>query len=337
MDDQTIDLIGVGSPIVDTLARVDESFLDTVRGEKGGMVLVGAEEMGEMLSRLPSPPEEAPGGAAGNTTFGAARLGLRTAFLGKVGNDVAGHFYTERFESLGGDGSRLIRGTGPNGRCLSLITPDGARTMRTNLGAAATLRPEEITVEAFAGCRHAHIEGYLLFNDALMQAVLDAAKSAGCTISLDLGSFEVVRAAGKRLEHILREYVEIVFANEDEAATLLGGAGDHAAMAHELARFCPIAALKVGSAGALIVGRDDILHPIAAFPVPEVIDTTGAGDLWAAGFLFGWLRGKDLATCGHFGSFLGAEVVQVLGTVLPEDRWAESLAEFHTKGEAPAN
>ena len=186
----------------------------------------------------------------------------------------------------------MLKGDIPNGQCLSLITPDGARTMRTNLGAAATLAPEEITPAAFAGCRHAYIEGYLLFNDALMQAVLEAAKTAGCSISLDLGSFEVVRAAGKRLAHILREYVDILFANEDEAAMLLGGASDHATMARKLGEYCPIAALKVGAAGALIVDQENILHPIAPFPVAQVVDTTGAGDFWAAGFLRGYLRGK---------------------------------------------
>jgi len=330
MEAQKIDLIGVGSPIVDTLARVDDAFIDSIVGEKGGMVLVEADELGELLARLPLPLEESPGGAAGNTTFAAARLGLRTAFLCKVGRDVPGQFYLERFASMGGDTSRFLESELPNGQCLSLVTPDGARTMRTCLGAAATLAPEEVTQAAFEGCRHAHIEGYLLFNPELMQAVLDAAKGAGCTISLDLGSFEVVQAAGDRLEAILREYVDIVFANEDEAATLLGGGHTFATLATRLGQFCPIGALKVGAEGAIICDQEGVLHPIAAFPVAQAIDTTGAGDLWAAGFLYGWLRGMDLPTCGHFGSFIGAEVVQVMGTVLPEDRWGEVLAEFHS-------
>lgn len=325
MKKTTIDLVGVGSPIVDSLVRIDDSFISSIDGQKGGMVLVGPEEMAQLLARLPDEIEESPGGSAGNTTFAAAHLGLKTALIGKVGSDAAGDFFTERFASLGGDVSRLLRGDAPNGRCLSLITPDGARTMRTHLGAAATLSPDEITAAAFAGCRHAHIEGFLLFNDELMQAVLDAAKVAGCTISLDLASFEVVRASHKRLDHILREYVDIVFANEDEAAALLGGETNHAKMAMRLSEYCPIAALKVGAAGAIIVDSEKILHPIAAFPVANAIDTTGAGDYWAAGFLSGWLRGKDLPTCGHYGSFLGAEVVQVVGTVLPPDRWVESV------------
>jgi sugar/nucleoside kinase (ribokinase family) len=335
MSDPSIDLVGVGSPIVDTLVRVDESFLASVPGEKGGMVLVEAETIAEILARLTPPFEESPGGAAGNTTFAAARLGLRTAFVGKVGDDVPGRFYLDRFAALGGDPSRFVRGQGPNGRCLSLVTPDGARTLRTHLGVAATLRPEEVTPAAFAGCRHAHIEGYLLFNDALMQAVLEAARAAGCTLSLDLGSFEVVRAAGKRLEHILREFIEIVFANEDEAAALLGEGHSHATLATRLGEYCPIAALKLGAEGAILSDREGILHPIAAFPVANVVDTTGAGDLWAAGFLYGWLKGRDLATCGHYGSFIGAEVVQVMGTVLPDDRWSDIFADFRGRTAPP--
>ncbi|MFP4541106.1 MAG: adenosine kinase [Opitutales bacterium] len=328
MNEASIDLIGVGSPLVDLLARVEDSFLATIEGEKGGMVLVGSDELGAILARVPGRIEETPGGAASNTTFASARLGLHTAFVGKVGNDPLSAYFAESFARAGGDSSRLIHGDVANGQCLSLITPDGARTMRTHLGAAATLDPAEITPEAFRGARHAHIEGYLLFNDSLMQAVLEAAKAAGCTVSLDLGSFEVVRAAGERLRGILRDHVDIVFANEDEAAALLGYEDDFEAMARALAGYCPLAALKMGARGSLVASREGALARIAPVPAAEVIDTTAAGDFWAAGFLSGWLRGKDLATCGHYGSFVAAEVVQVVGTVLPASRWPVIEAEF---------
>lgn len=333
----SIDLIGVGSPIMDALAKIDEAFLSTVDGEKGGMVLVDGEEMASLLKSVPSVLEEAPGGAAGNTAFAVARLGLRTAFLGKVGNDAPADLFTARFASVGGDGGRLIRAEMANARCLSLITPDGARTMRTYLGAAATLLPEEISPEAFEGCRHAHIEGYLLFNDDLMQAILDAASKAQCTISLDLGSFEVVRACRGRLQGILREYVDIVLANEEEAAALIGADMGHAEMAGALGAYCPIAVLKVGAEGALIHDEKGILHGVAPVPVSEVVDTTAAGDLWAAGFLYSWLRGRDLATSGRHGSFLAAEVVQLVGTILPVDRWAEVVAELDASPDPDAS
>ncbi|MFO7725628.1 MAG: PfkB family carbohydrate kinase [Oceanipulchritudo sp.] len=140
----SFELVGVGNPILDVLSKIPESFLEQVGGEKGGMTLTDAESIAKWMAELPEPFTEAPGGSAGNTVFAAARLGLRTTFLGKIGNDTGGTFYRERFEVLGGDASRFKAGTIPNGRCLSLITPDSERTMRTDLGAAATLSPDEV-------------------------------------------------------------------------------------------------------------------------------------------------------------------------------------------------
>lgn len=320
MAETSLELVGVGSPIIDFLAHVDDAFLETIDGEKGGMVLVDDETITGILARIAGPVAQAPGGSSGNTTFTAARLGLKAAFVGKVGAGQGGEFYRRRFEELGGDASRFLVGELPNGRCLSLITPDAKRTMRTHLGAAMTLRPEEITVERFAGARHVHIEGYLLFNHDLMMAVLRAAKSAGCTISLDLASFEVVEAARAFLPALLEEFVDLVFANEDEAARIVGDAGDFPAMARALARWCRIAVVKLGAEGSL-VAEGDAITTIAPVRVAEAVDTTGAGDAFGAGFLFGWLRGRDLATCGRMGSELGAAVVQVDGAEIPADEW----------------
>src|SRR5690554_3707184 len=164
-------LIGVGSPIVDSLAHVPENFVAGIDGEKNGMELVDGEAMGHLLSKIEGDIYEAPGGSAGNTIFTIARLGLPTTFLGKIGNDIGGQFYYDRFLEMGGDGSRFKSGSVPNGRCLSLITPDSERTMRTDLGAAMTLSPDEITPEDFEDCRHAHIEGYLLCNRDLSQPI----------------------------------------------------------------------------------------------------------------------------------------------------------------------
>lgn len=320
MSEKSFDLIGVGSPIIDYLAHVDDSFLETVDGEKGGMVLVEDEAISSMLARIPSEVKQAAGGSAGNTTFSAARLGLRSAFVGKVGPDRAGDYYRQRFEQFGGDTSRFLVGDRPSGRCLSLITPDSKRTMRTHLGAAMTLSPGEIKSSLFSGARHVHIEGYLLFNYDLMMAVLKAARAAGCTISLDLASFEVVDAAKNYLPEILREYVHIVFGNEEECIHLLGEGIDFPTMARTLAGWCDIAAVKLGADGSLIASGEQ-LETVAPVRVAHPLDTTGAGDVWAAGFLYGWLRGRDLATCGRYGSLMGAAIVQVDGAELPQDHW----------------
>ncbi len=316
------DLIGVGSPIMDLLAPVPESFLATVRGDKGGMVLVDDAEMQSIVTRLPVPPAAATGGSAANTTFNVARLGLRTAFLGKLGNDDNARIYRERFAAVGVDGSRFKQAAQPNARCLSLVTPDAQRTMRTCLGAAMTLAPEEITAADFKGCRHAHVEGYLLFNRALAEAVLAAARAAGCTLSIDLASFEVAAAARDWLLAQLGHGVDIVFANEDEIRALFGTTStDYAAHTRALAARGTLAVVKLGKDGAY-VGRGAELHRIEPVHVASVVDTTGAGDAFAAGFLYGHLRGLPLPVCGHIAAVLGAETVRHLGPLVPSQDWS---------------
>lgn len=322
-NEKKMKLIGVGSPVVDSLAQVDDAFVQSVGGAKGGMELVDAEALAAMMAKLDK-MAEAPGGSAGNTAVAVARLGLPTTFLGKLGNDVGGEFYKDRFEALGGDSSRFKVGTIPNGRCLSMITPDSERTMRTNLGAAMTLSPEEVSAADFADCQHAHIEGYIIFNRDLLQKVLSSAKEAGCTISVDLASFEVVNASKDVLEGLLRDYVDIIFANEEEANAFLDMGEDYEGMAAKMGGLCQIAAVKIGAKGAFVAGNGSIAR-IEPISVAKPVDTTGAGDLWAGGFLYGWLQGWSIDKCGALGSRLGAEVVQVVGAALPDERW-EAIA-----------
>ena len=316
--------IGVGSPIVDSIAMIEETFLAQVEGEKGGMVLVDGPTIEGLIAELPKGHSAAPGGSAGNTLFALARMGAAAKFLGKTGNCARGHFYRERFAELGGDSSRFKTAEQANGHCLSLVTPDGERTMRTDLGAAMTLTPDEISVADFESCDHAHIEGYLLFNEALMQRVLECAKAAGCHISLDLASFEVVHAAKANLPAILENYVDLVFANEEEGEAYSGIKSDYPAMARELGQLCQFAAIKVGPHGSYIASGGEV-QKIEPDPVERVIDTTGAGDLWAAGFLYGLSEDRELADCARIGSLLGAAVVQQRGSVLPDAIWEQIL------------
>ncbi len=324
----TYELLGVGSPIIDILARVPDSFLETVGGNKGGMVLVDGEQIAEWIAALPGPYTQAPGGSAGNTIFAASRMGLRTTFIGKVGAGEGGDFYKQALAELGGDTSRFKTGSIPNGRCLSLITPDSERTLRTDLGAAATLSPEEVTPADFVGASHVHVEGYLLFNPELMRAVLTSAREANCHLSLDLASFEVVAAAKAELPGLLEEYVDLVFANEVEAAAFCGPDKEPATMAGELAGLCDLAVVKAGAEGAWLARGSEVLYA-PALPDITAVDTTGAGDFWAAGFLAGWIHGKPLDTCAAWGARLGAEIVQVIGAQLPEERWKAILADIH--------
>ena len=317
-----IDLVGVGSPITDLVAQVPESFLSGVPGEKGGMVLVDDVEMGRILSLLDSPPAYATGGSAANATFNAARLGLRTAFVGKLGGDSLARAYVERFAKAGVDVSRFKRGTGANARCLALVTPDAQRTMRTSLGAAMTLAPAEISPEDFRGARHAHIEGYLVFNHELCEAVLNAARAAGCTISLDLSAFEVVNAWRDWMFRQFGHGIDIVFANEDEIRALYPGrGGDYEALARELASHGVIAAVKMGREGAWIARGGEIRRNPPVH-LSDAIDTNGAGDAWAAGFLYGYLRNRPLGECGAIASIMGSETVRHLGPLIPDSAWA---------------
>jgi sugar/nucleoside kinase (ribokinase family) len=318
----TFDLIGVGSPIMDVLARVPDEFLQkNVAGEKGGMVLVDHDEMERIISLLDGEPAYATGGSAANATYNAARLGLRTTFLGKLGNDPLARIYRNRFETAGVDASRFKSGALANARCLALVTPDAQRTMRTCLGAAMTLAPAEIATADFAGATHAHIEGYLVFNQALADAVLAAARAAGCTTSLDLSSFEVVNASRDWLFSQFKRGIDIVFANEDEIRALFQDKdSDYATLAQRLAKLGVMAAVKVGKDGAWIAHNGE-LHRISPIAVADVIDTNGAGDAWAAGFLYAYLKRWPLPACGALASLLGAETVMHMGPIIPETHW----------------
>ena len=326
MPQPTFDLVGVGNPIMDVLAHVNDDFLRThVAGDKGGMVLVDDADMATLISKLSVQLAVTPGGSAANATLGAAKLGLKTTYLGKIGTDKTAQDYRANFVAAGGDASRFKHATMPNGRCLSMVTPDGQRTMRTNLGAAMTLSPDEISPADFAGARHAHIEGYLLFNPALAQKVADSARAAGCTISLELSSFEVVNVARDWILAQLKQGIHIVFANEDEARALFKKDAPYESYARQLADFGGIATVKIGKDGAW-VARGSELHRIAPVPAARVVDTTGAGDAWAAGFLYGHLRGKSLAAAGALGSALGSESVQHLGASIPDVHWPRRRA-----------
>lgn len=314
-----VKVLGIGSPIVDILVNVTEEFIGGIKGAKGGMELVDTSILDGILEKTEKGGTRVPGGSAANTIVGLAKLGIPTAFLGKIGNDREGGFYKSFFERAGVDVSRFkLNETMPTGRCLSLITPDSERTMRTDLGAAATLLPENILSEDFADITHVHIEGYLVFNEVLIRHILKLAKDASCIVSLDMASFEVVTASMKILPELLMEYVDIVFANEHEAETFCGS-NDPERGLQVFSEYCKIAAVKLGEDGALIQSGGKKIK-VKAETVHD-IDTTGAGDLWGAGFLYGLLKGKPLELCGRYGSILGAEVVKVMGASIPESRW----------------
>lgn len=312
-------ILGVGSPIVDFLVNVEEQFLTDIEAEKGGMVLLDSDEMEDLLARVPGRAVLAPGGSAGNAIFALAKLHNSTAFLGKIADDAAGDFFRNKLIDLGGSNEsfRVIEGA-VTGRCLSMITPDSERTMRTDLGIASSLSADDISVADFAGVDHVHVEGYLLFLEGVTEKVLATASECGCTISIDLATFEIVRLKRDLLAQLLKDYVDVVFANEDEAAAF-AGTEDPAEQAGVLSKLCPVVAIKLGAEGCYLQNESEICT-VDGQKV-DVIDTTAAGDLWAAGFLHGWLNGCPLQQCGEFGTITASEVIQVMGSQISEENW----------------
>jgi sugar/nucleoside kinase (ribokinase family) len=313
-----LDLIGIGSPLVDLLLTVEESFLiNHLTGAKGGMELVSAAEIESLMKKAKRDAVHAAGGAASNTTVGCANLGWHTAFVGSIGRDGYASFYREALKTQGCDPRLVEHAELPTGHVLSLVTPDSQRTMRTCLAAAAALDPQAISADTFRDARLVMLEGYTLFNHDLTRAIARAAKEAGCELALDLASFEVVYANRAVLDELLAGQVDLVFANEDEAKAW-NPESPEAALA-DLASRTKLAVVKLGKEGALIRRGDETVRVGAE--MVEAIDTTGAGDNWAAGFLAGYLRGLPLSACGTLGAKCGAAVVQVMGGQIPRDQW----------------
>jgi sugar/nucleoside kinase (ribokinase family) len=312
------EVIGVGSPLVDLVLTVEERFLKThVDGLKGGMHLVEAEVIRKILRDGGVAPVMSAGGSASNATLGLANLGVRSAFIGSCGTDEHGEFYRTALKAQGCEPWLVAHPELPTGCVLSMVTPDAERTMRTCLGAAAALDPAHFTPESFRGAKVVMLEGYTLFNRDLTRAVARAAKEGGCELALDLASFEVVQANRAVIEELLDGYVDMVFANQDEAAAW-NAAGAEAAL-EELSRHVPVAVVKLGKDGAMIARHGERVR-VPACPV-DAVDTTGAGDCWAAGFVAAHLRGLPIAECGRIGAMAGAAVVQVMGAQVPREQW----------------
>ena len=312
-------ILGVGSPLLDVLAQVSDEFLEKhVSGAKGGMEMIDSAVRAQLMQLLGSEVEWVPGGSAGNTVFALARMGIDVAMLGKTGKDREGDYYRNKLLSLGGsDRDFFLSETVPTGICLSLITPDAERTMRSDLGAASTLTPEDVKQVDFSRYGIVLIEGYMLFSPAF-DAVIEGAKKAGCKIAFDLASFEVVNIFRDKINALLDD-VDILFANADEAAALVGNLPEDEQL-EALAARCSVAVLKLGKKGAMVKNNGEKVR-VQAELVENPVDTTAAGDLWAAGFLYGFVKEHSLENCAKYGSILSGEVVKVIGSQLPDESW----------------
>jgi sugar/nucleoside kinase (ribokinase family) len=317
---------GLGSALVDILIHESDDFVSETGVAKGGMDLVEEKVIREILLKSKAKPTIVPGGSACNTIIGVCCLGGQGRFVGKYGQDEFGNLFEEDLQKNQVE-PLLFKSVSPTGRVLSVITPDAQRTMYTYLGASSETAPEEITEECFADSAIVHLEGYLLFNQNLMLKALESAKKAGAAISLDLASFTVVEQSKAFLERIVSEYVDILIANEDEARAFTGFTDENDAVS-ALAQNAEIAVLKVGKRGSYIAERGNIIK-IEARGSGEVVDTTGAGDLWASGFLYGMINGFSFEKCGKLASACGYEVCRVIGANIPEQGWDRIRSLIH--------
>lgn len=311
-------ITGIGSALVDILINETDGFLAALGKEKGGMTLVEHQDQEEILGRSTEKPVMVPGGAACNTIVGTAKLGGEARFIGMRGTDAYGDQYEAALRRFNVEPLFNVSPT-TTGRVLSVITPDAQRSMFTHLGASVEMDPLKVLPELFKDTAIAVIEGYLLFNPDLMLASLKSAKAAGAKIALDLASFEVVEASRPILADIIADYVDILIANEDEAMAYTGYRDESAAL-KGLSKNVDISVLKVGKRGSYVAtdGRKIRIDPQKG---KEAVDTTGAGDLWASGFLYGVAHGYSLEQSGKIGSACGYEVCQVMGAQIPDKAW----------------
>jgi len=311
-------VLGMGNALVDIIIRIEnERVIDDFKLLKGGMKLVDPGFIERLLTACSHlPHDKAPGGSAANTMNGLANLGMEVGFIGKVSDDHFGKFMKDDMIT-NGIFPILMQGVAPTGIAVALVTPDSERTFAVNLGCAIELVPDDINLDMFKGYDYFHIEGYLVQNHDLLRKAVKLAKQNGAKISLDLASFDVVEENLGFLNEIIRDYVDIVFANEDEAKSFTGF--DPEMALHEISRISEITIVKTGEKGSLVKHQDKV-HKISIIEANS-IDSTGAGDLYAAGFLYGLSSGLPLEKCGQIGSLLAGKVIEVLGAKMHKGIW----------------
>jgi sugar/nucleoside kinase (ribokinase family) len=318
-------VLGIGNALIDVLINItDDTVLQKFGLPKGSMTLVDAVLSSEIKKETKNSTRSIQtGGSAANTIHGIAKLGGQCGYIGKISDDEFGNFYLEDFKNNKINTHFYFSETG-TGHATGLISPDSERTFGTYLGAALELTAEEMTHEIFRDYGILHIEGYLVQNHALIEAAMRIAKENGLLVSIDLASFNVVESNIDFLHRIIREYVDIVFANEEEAYSFTGKKPEEALT--EIAKMCQIAVVKLGADGSLVQTGDRVIR-IDAIPAKS-IDTTGAGDIYASGFLYALTENLDLEVAGKIGSLLAGSVVEVMGAKIPSHTWDKLLEQI---------
>lgn len=321
-------ILGIGNALTDILAVLpDDSLLERYHLPKGSMQHVDMET-GDMIwtALKPLGVKYVAGGSAANTISCTAIFGMPSSFIGKVGDDELGHLFKSDQEQYGIK-TLLLKSPHSSGRSMVLVSGANAeRTFAVYLGAALDLVPEDLKPEYFAGHDYFHIEGYLVQNQALIRKAVELAHDAGCLISIDMASYNVVESNNAFLHDIIGKYVDIVFANETEARAFTKCSEPVEAL-DRIAGLCDIAVVKTGKDGSWVRSAGQRYYVPAKPAAP--VDATGAGDTYAAGFLYAHSLGMPLDICGEVGSIIAAKVVEVIGTKIDIPRWREAKAEIN--------
>jgi len=318
-------VLGIGNALVDVMITLkDDNILHKFGLPKGSMTLVDDQLSSKIYDAVSSfPIEIATGGSAANTIHALASLGGNCGYLGKINNDELGNSFKNEFERKSIK-THLLYSNKNTGRVMAMVSPDSERTMATYLGAASDLKPDEINSADFEGYSVLYIEGYLVQDHNLIETAVKIAKKKGLKIAIDLSSFNIVEQNIDFLKRIISKYVDIVFANEEEALSYTGKEPEDAL--HNIGEQCEIAIVKTGKAGSLIKKGIEIVK-VSSIEA-KAIDTTGAGDSYAAGFLFGYINEFSLELSGEIASLVSGKLVEVMGAKLPESAWPEIQKEI---------
>jgi len=311
---KSLDVVAIGNAIVDVIARVDDRFIASHGVERGAMTLIDADR-GEALYAAMPPGIEVSGGSAGNTAAGLAALGASAGYIGKIRDDLLGKVFRHDITAQGVRFETAPAADGPpTARCLVLVTPDAQRSMNTYLGACVNLTPDDVDPAMIADAQVVYLEGYLWDPPQAKEAFLKAARIAhdsGGKVALSLSDPFCVGRHRAEFQELVRHHVDILFANEHEIVSLFEAKSFDEAL--QKVRFeVETAALTRSERGSVVVHRDEV-HILDAERADRVIDTTGAGDLYAAGFLYGYTQGRDPAACGRIGGICAAEIISHIG------------------------
>lgn len=326
-------VLGIGSPCLDIFIPVKDKFMTSISGKKGGSKTLSQSEFSKIIGKFnKNSLKRTTGGSCCNTLKGLANLDQRCALLGRFGNDEAAEYVLETFKTLGLI-PKMIASSTPTAQVLCFVTEDHERTMRCYLGASAELCEDDLDPSCFEGVELVHIEGYTLYNGGVAKKAMQLAKANGAKVSFDLGSHELVKQFKETLLEIIPNYVDILFGNSDEYFALTGLPSEQAC--DKVQKMCKTAVVLVGPKGCFIGSEDNIFHSQAYDAA--VVDTTGAGDLFISGFLYGYIEGKPLQDCASLGNLLGSTVVQAYGAEIPKNKWEELRKEISNKAALTKN